>query len=62
MKVIRKKWLRKEVTSMRLAALLNNRYSEIENRKRMLKQKTADEAYKKMRSFSNRCRIQHSMN
>ncbi len=36
---------------MRLAALLNNRYSEIENRKRMLKQKTADEAYKKNAEF-----------
>lgn len=32
---------------MKLAALLNNRYAEIENRKRVLKQKTADEAYKK---------------
>lgn len=36
---------------MRLAALLNNRYSEIENRKRMLQQKTADEAYKKNAEF-----------
>ena len=32
---------------MKLAAILNNRYAEIENRKRVLKQKTADEAYKK---------------
>lgn len=32
---------------MKLAALLNNRYAEIENRKRALKQKNADEAYKK---------------
>lgn len=32
---------------MKLAALLNNRYAEIENRKRVLKQKTAGEAYKK---------------
>ena len=32
---------------MKLAASLNNRYAEIENRKRVLKQKTADEAYKK---------------
>lgn len=32
---------------MKLAAILNNRYTEIENRKRVLKQKNADEAYKK---------------
>lgn len=32
---------------MKLAAMLNNRYAEFENRKQLLKQKTADEAYKK---------------
>mgnify|MGYP006865371329 FL=1 len=32
---------------MKLAAILNNRYTEIENRKSVLKQKNADEAYKK---------------
>lgn len=36
---------------MKLAAILNSRYTEIENRKRVLKQKNADEAYKKTAQY-----------
>lgn len=40
-------YIEKEVIDMNVTSLVSNRYIEIENRKRALRQKTADDAYRK---------------